>query len=57
MADTILKRSKGIHKFQRHKDQIIRDTVCAICLCHNVTPVEDEGKIVVLFLLLGVPGQ
>jgi hypothetical protein len=50
MADTIQKRSKGILKFQRQKDQIIRDTVLAICLCHNVTPVDDEGKIVIKIL-------
>ena len=40
-----LEEAAGTKKlFRRDKETIIRDVVSAICLCHNVTPVIDNGK-------------
>lgn len=44
MQDIMEKRSQGITKFLRQKENIIRDAITAISVCHNVTPVMDEGK-------------
>ena len=30
--------------FKRDKELIVRDLITALCLCHNVTPVEDNGE-------------
>jgi hypothetical protein len=43
MQDIMEKRSQGITKFLRQKENIIRDAITAISVCHNVTPVMDEG--------------
>ena len=31
-------------KFRREKECLIRDIVTGMCLCHNVSPVEDNGE-------------
>ena len=36
--------SRKIHKIKREKDSIIRDLVTALVVCHNVTPVFDNGE-------------
>jgi hypothetical protein len=51
MQDIIEKRSQGINKFLRQKENIIRDAITAISVCHNVTPVVDEGKQVNNYIL------
>ena len=33
-------------KFRRNRNNVIRDAVTALGLCHNVTPVEENGEIV-----------
>lgn len=44
MQDVIAKSKQKIKKFQRSKDCMLRDAVTALAVCHNVTPVLDEGK-------------
>ena len=44
MEDIIQKSAQNIKKFQRSKDCMLRDAVTALAVCHNVTPVIDEGK-------------
>ena len=36
---TEVKKKKRIH---RHRSKLIRDTITAMCLCNNVTPIVDE---------------
>lgn len=31
-------------RLRRNRNNVIRDAITALCLCHNVTPIEDEGK-------------
>ena len=38
----ILSVKKGKNKFRRKKNSIIRDTITAMLLCNNVTPIVDE---------------
>ncbi|CAD8114795.1 unnamed protein product [Paramecium sonneborni] len=35
---------RKIKAFKRNKDQIVRDLISALSLCHNVTPVEEDGQ-------------
>jgi len=44
MEDIIQKSAQNIKKFQRSKDCMLRDAVNALAVCHNVTPVIDDGK-------------
>lgn len=44
MEDIIQKSAQNVKKFQRSKDCMLRDAVTALAVCHNVTPVIDEGK-------------
>ena len=37
---TEVKKKKRIH---RHRSKLIRDTITAMCLCNNVTPVADDN--------------
>jgi phospholipid-translocating ATPase len=34
---------KQKRKFRRNRNNVIRDTITALGLCHNVTPVEEDG--------------
>lgn len=29
--------------FKRNKELVVRDLITALCLCHNVTPIEEDG--------------
>ena len=48
MNDVVQKISQGGSKSYRDKENIIRDAITAISVCHNVTPVIDDGKEVIL---------
>jgi len=34
---------KKLKPFKRNKEQVVRDLITSLALCHNVTPVEEEG--------------
>jgi phospholipid-translocating ATPase len=43
MKDVMGLTNKRPNKFKRERDCVFRDLITALAVCHNVTPVDDDG--------------
>lgn len=37
-------QNSGRKRIRRNRNNIIRDSITALCVCHNVTPIEENGE-------------